>query len=186
MNWLEKHILSLDKGITKKESGTTDSVYYNNKYIRIRVSSHLPKSIYDCDVYVFKSLNDNMYLVIVKKTGVLMNFRLKELKYFLTSFYLMNKATKVAKKNLNEVKEKKDDLVLLNKTNTPNVWDDFIITHKRVEKRLSKFTPRQYNVAKHYYVSQKLRGEKFINALNSLNEIGISAKNLHQHFKNFL
>lgn len=181
MDWLEKHILSLDKGIKKKEAETTNSVYYRNKYIKIRISSHLPKSINDCDVYIFKSLNDNMYLVIVKKSGVLMNFKLKELKYFLTSFYLTNKAIKITNENLNEAKEKRCKI-----SPPPNVWDDFVTANKKVEERLSKFTPRQYNIVKHYYVMRKLRGRKFISALNSLSDIGISATHLHQHFENFL
>lgn len=58
IDWLERHILSLDKKCEITNSNTTDSIYYTFGDFKIRVSNHLPSNFNSCDVNIVRSLKE--------------------------------------------------------------------------------------------------------------------------------
>lgn len=105
IDWLERHILSLDKKCEITNSNTTDSIYYTFGDFKIRVSNHLPSNFNSCDVNIVQSLNAKLYTVTIRHGSSTLILDYKELKKFISSAYLQYRLNSVNSEMRKKVKE---------------------------------------------------------------------------------
>lgn len=163
IDWLERHILSLDKKCEITNSNTTDSIYYTFGDFKIRVSNHLPSNFNSCDVNIVQSLNAKLYTVTIRHGSSTLILDYKELKKFISSAYLQYRLNSVNSEMRKKVKEIYKEYVNSDK------WDIFVTCPDMTASKYKTLSKHQKGILKKLFINNQIRGEKFIEGLKKIN-----------------
>lgn len=163
INWLEKHILSLDKGCKITNASSTDSTYYAFGDFKIRVSNHLSANNGSFNVSIVQSLNAKLYTVTLKSGNSTLIFNYKELKSFLTNVYLEHKL----KLFNTEMKEKANN-ILKNNINS-NEWSVFTTCLDMKKSKYQNLSKHQKTILRFIFNTHNIKGKNFIEYLSKVN-----------------
>lgn len=163
IDWLERHILSLDKKCEITNSNTTDSIYYTFGDFKIRVSNHLPSNFNSCDVNIVRSLNAKLYTVTIRHGSSTLILDYKELKKFISSAYLQYRLNSVNSEMRKKAKEIYKEYVNSDK------WDIFVTCTDMTASKYKTLSKHQKGILKKLFINNQIRGEKFIEGLKKIN-----------------
>lgn len=163
INWLEKHILSLDKGCKITNASSTDSMYYTFGDFKIRVSNHISTNNGSFNISIVQSLNTKLYTVTLKSGNSTLIFNYKELKSFLTNVYLEHKL-----KLVNTEMKEKANIILKNNINSDE-WSIFITCLDIKNSKYKNLSKHQRTILRFIFNTYKIRGEEFVKYVNKIN-----------------
>lgn len=163
IDWLERHILSLDKKCEITYSNTTDSIYYTFGDFKIRVSNHLPSNFNSCDINIVRSLNAKLYTVTIKHGSSTLILDYKELKKFISSAYLQYRLNSVNSEMRKKAKEIYKEYVNSDK------WDIFVTCTDMVASKYKTLSKHQKGLLKNLFTNNNIKGENFMECLKKIN-----------------